>query len=208
MAETNISVDTVTDIAFPPAGWAGLWLLPPGSDQRIRAAVAQAGVRFDRARGFRPVILSRYFDVTPEKREGTFEFSQDDWCVLVNSYATTSFTSFSAPDEPGPADFPPPLGMWGGSGQNPLDYIMVRAQLSSTQSLQDFEFPLSWLAGTGGEVHRFMLLPYILPQKSNFAWSWRVLEGAPIFGALTPRELVTMRVYLGFEGRNFGVTTR
>jgi hypothetical protein len=206
MAETNISVDTVTDIAFPPAGWAGLWLLPPGSDQRIRAAVAQAGVRFDRARGFRPVILSRYFDVTPDKREGTFEFSQDDWCVLVNSYATSSFQLFTPTDTE--LIYPLPLGLWGGSGQNPLDYIMVRAQLSSTQSLQDFEFPLSWLAGTGGEVHRFMLLPYILPQKTNFAWSWRVLEGAPIFGNDTPFELTSMRVYLGFEGRNFGVTTR
>lgn len=205
MAETNITVDSVTDIAFPPAGWAGLWLLPPGSDQRIRAAVAQAGVRFDRAKGFRPVILSRYFDVTPDKREGTFEFSQDDWCVLVNSYATSAFQIFQPTGEGQPIS---PVGLWGGSGQNPLDYIMVRAQLSSTQSLQDFEFPLSWLAGTGPEVHRFMLLPYILPQKSNFAWSWRVLESAPIFGPDSVYELRSMRVYLGFEGRNFGVTTR
>jgi len=203
MAETNITVDTVTDIAFPPAGWAGLWLLPPGSDQRIRAAVAQAGVRFDRARGFRPVILSRYFDVTLEKREGTFEFSQDDWCVLVNSYATVAYPYF-IPVE-GAENPVVPLGT--NCFANPLDYIMVRAQLSSTQSLQDFEFPLSWLAGTGGEVHRFMLLPYILPQKSNFAWSWRVLEGAPIFGDV-PYELQSMRVYLGFEGRNFGVNSR
>lgn len=177
---------------------------PPGSDQRIRAAVAQAGVRFDRAKGFRPVILSRYFDILPDKREGTFEFSQDDWCVLVNSYATVSYPNFQPMGE---GTIQVPLGM--NCFADPLDYIMVRAQLSSTQSLQDFEFPLSWLAGKGDAVHRFMLLPYILPQKSNFAWSWRVLEGAPIFGANDAQlTLNSMRVYLGFEGRNFGVTTR